>query len=85
MLKRSRRCAVCGVELDENDSVVCWKCYKVQREYAEAAEFIIKSYRKAIRELREENKRLKLYRDAIMKDPKFAKLWAKITAEKLNK
>jgi len=85
MLKRSKYCAACGVELDENDSVVCWKCYKVQREYAEAAEFMIKSYRKAICELREEIKRLKRYRDAIMKDPKFARLWAEMTAEKLSK
>ena len=84
-MNKLEHCAVCGVELDENDSVVCWKCYKVQSEYAEAAEFMIKSYRKAIRELREEIKRLKLYRDAIMKNPKFAKLWAEMTAEKLSK
>lgn len=78
-------CAVCGVELDENEAVVCWKCYKTKYEDYAASQAIIKAYREKIRKLREEINRLKRYRDAIMKDPKFLRLWLEIMEKELGK
>ena len=80
-----KTCPICGKELEENDYVVCWSCYRIQREYADANEFMIKMLRERIQKLYEENKRLKRYRDAIMQNPKFARLWAEMTAEELSK
>jgi len=80
-----KHCAACGVELEENETVVCWKCYKIKYEDYAVSQAIIKAYREKIKKLREEINRLKRYRDAIMKDPKFLKLWLEIMEKELSK